>query len=86
MPVCLKQTKREYGNCFTGGMDSRRTGAEELTITTSCPACDRAFEVALELRPSADRVQPVTIVCPYCWKEARIDTSRRLLWVATTDD
>jgi endogenous inhibitor of DNA gyrase (YacG/DUF329 family) len=67
-------------------MEAWRTGVEELIITTSCPACDRAFEVAFELRPSADRVQPVTIGCPYCGKEGRIDTSRRLLWVATADE
>lgn len=67
-------------------MTSRATNLTELTIETSCPACDRAIELAVEWRPSADRLQPVTICCPYCRKVASIDTARRVLWVATADE
>lgn len=57
--------------------------APELTVATCCPICDRDIEIGLEGRPSADRLRPVTIACPYCGESASIETGRRLLWVAT---
>ena len=57
-----------------------------ITVATHCAECSGALELAFELRPSADRVRPVILTCPYCGGEAQMRTARRLLWVAELID
>jgi hypothetical protein len=56
-----------------------------VTVSTHCDDCGGALELAFELRPSADRLRPVVLTCPYCGEQAHMQTARRLLWVAQID-
>ena len=56
-----------------------------VTVLTHCSDCGGALELAFELRPSAPRLRPVVLTCPYCGEQAHMETARRLLWVAQID-
>ena len=56
-----------------------------VTVMTHCSECGGALELAFELRPSATRLRPVVLTCPYCGEQEHMQTARRLLWVAQID-